>query len=429
MPRQVMIWLVLALVLAGCEDQPRPAPRLTPPTSAPPTSAPLPVSTPREGKGSRLADDANGDGYADLVVEFRSRGETHLAVVYGSSKGLDPSKRTVVPPDSFASWFDRRSRADLDGDGFGDLLVNGSVPGRDKQQRPNIFWGGPRGLDARTPPTPIQVPVTDQLDSHRAIAGDFNGDGAADLAMSRAHSDMNGADLAILHGPFSRAAVAARHSIQPSPTGEEFWTMTVDKIEGRRPTGLLVYEGSDGEQTSGWLLTAGPDGLSKQGRRLNAGLAAAFGDFDGDGTRDVAAGDDGSRNNEPGSETEPPLVHKTLTVYYGDGRQVVFHGTAGPAVSGDFDGDGHDDLAFGGVAPPWDLTSYIPARIFWGGPDGLRIGENIDGVGRAAPLAAGDYDGDGDDELALAHGDDDLKIVVTDGKKALASFDTQSLGS
>lgn len=88
------------------------------------------------------------------------------------------------------------------------------------------------------------------------------------------------------------------------------------------------------------------------------------------------------------------------------------------------------------MVPPWDLTSYLPARIFWGGPDGLRAGENIDGVGRAAPLAArdGDDDGDdddddGDDELVLAHGDGDLKIVITDGRRALTSFDTQSLGS
>ncbi|MER5623331.1 FG-GAP-like repeat-containing protein [Streptosporangium sp. NPDC002544] len=335
-----------------------------------------------------------------------------------------------MSPDRFASWLIGSGiRADLDGDGFGDLLAYGSIPGRDKQQRPHIFWGGPRGLDARTPPTPIQAPVTNRLASHRTVAGDFNGDGAADVAMSSPHGDDDGgADLAVLYGPFSRAAVPARHTIQPSPTGEELWRMTVDRVDGRRPTGLVVYGGDDGEQAAGWLLTAGPDGLSKQGRRLNEGMAAAFGDFDGDGARDVAVGDDGGRNNEPGFETEPPSVDKTLTIYYGDGRQAVFKGIAGPAVSGDFDGDGHDDLAFGGVVPSWNLTSYIPARIFWGGSDGLRAGENVDGVGRAAPLAAGDYDGDGDDELAFAHRDDDLKIVITDGKRALASFDTLSLG-
>jgi hypothetical protein len=43
-------------------------------------------------------------------------------------------------------------------------------------------------------------------------------------------------------------------------------------------------------------------------------------------------------------------------------------------------------------------------------------------VTRARPLAAGDYDGDGDDELAFAHGEDNFAIIVTDGRKALARF-------
>ena len=64
----------------------------------------------------------------------------------------------------------------------------------------------------------------------------------------------------------------------------------------------------------------------------------------------MAVGDNGSRNNEPGYETEPPEVEKKLTVYYGDGRTQEFSGVQGELVSGDFNGDGRDDLASGGPA-------------------------------------------------------------------------------
>ncbi|WP_327109221.1 FG-GAP repeat domain-containing protein [Nonomuraea glycinis] len=430
--RRMMIWLALPGLLAGCGGGPQPerqaASSATPtgsasvagPTAAPEASASVARSSGAARAAAARADDVNGDGRADLVVEVDlPRVDVHdLVIVHGSAQGLDRRRRTVVPSKTFWSWLiDVGVRADLDGDGFGDILGYGRASDAERM-RPHIFWGGPRGIDTGLPPTPIPLPGQSDVASYRTVAGDFNGDGAADVAMSTP-SGQNDTSLTILYGPFTRAGVAARESVQPSPTGSNFWRMTVDRIDGRRATGLIVYQGDDGEQTSGWLLDAGPGGLAKEGRRLNKGMAAAFGDFDGDGTRDVAVGDDGSRNDEPGYETEAPSVDKTLTVYYGDGRTHEFTGTAGQAVAGDFNGDGRDDLAFGGARRP--------IRVFWGGTGGLRAGGGIAGVGGAAPLAAGDYDGDGDDELALATRDnykvDDYEVIVTDGRKVLSRFD------
>lgn len=399
-----MIWLVSALlVLAGCGDGPEPRASATPSPSRPAVKQGHP-------------DDLDGDGRADLFVEVDlvRKDLRYLAAVYGSPQGLDPERRTVISPDTFSSWLiDVGVRADLDGDGFGDVLGYGRPGGPDERMRPHVFWGGPRGLGAT--PVPVPLPVASDAGTYRAVAGDFDGDGAADVAMSTPPAAGQGdTDLAVLYGPFSRAGAPARQTVQPSPTGAEFWRMTVDRIEGRRATGLIVYEADDGEQTSGRLLAAGPGGLAKQGRRLTPGMSAAFGDFDGDGARDVAVGDDGNRNNEPGYETEAPSVHETLTVSYGNGRATTFKGAAGRLVAGDFDGDGRDDLAFGGPDRP--------VRMFWGGSGGLRAGGGIDGVGRAAPLSSGDYDGDGDDELAFSQGDDDFTVIVTDGRKALTRF-------
>ncbi|GAA2212435.1 hypothetical protein GCM10009850_078970 [Nonomuraea monospora] len=390
------------------------------PTGSPAStgSGATPGSTrPASGK----ADDVNGDGYADLVAEFGPADRRRLGVVHGSPQGLAPSKGAVVPPDTFTSWLiGGGTRADLDGDGFGDVLGYGGPP--DQPQGPHVLWGGPDGIAATASPTPVRLPATSGAASYRAVAGDFDGDGAADMAMATPpKSGGLAADLTVLYGPFTRDGAAARSGVQPSPTGRDFWRMTADEIDGRRATALIVHQADDGEQTSGLLLAAGPGGLARTGRKLNPGMAAAFGDFDGDGARDVAVGDDGSRNNEPGYETEPPSVDRTLTVYYGNGRQAAFKGTSGAAVAGDFDGDGRDDLAFGGAA--------TAPKVFWGAAGGLRAGAAVAGVAEGVPLAAGDYDGDGDDELVFVTGKEDSVVVVTDGRKALTRFDTADVPS
>ncbi|MGV9384253.1 FG-GAP-like repeat-containing protein [Nonomuraea sp. NPDC003707] len=423
MPRRVMIWPALVLLLAGCGGvRPAPSPAGQSPSAS--TPAPTPTATPtparRSAKAGGRPDDVNGDGRADLLVyaELLRPGLRFLAVVYGSPRGLRTGRPAVVSSRTFFAWqIDPGIRADLDGDGFGDILGYGRPGDRDETMGPHIFWGGPDGIDTGTLPTPVPPPVKTTTATFRSVAGDFDGDGAADVAMA-ADDNRGGSNLVVMYGPFSRAGVPSRQTVQPSPTGSDFWRMTVDEIDGRHATGLVVFDGDDGEQTSGWLLNGGPDGLAKTGRRLGKGMAATFGDFDGDGARDLAVGDDGSRNDEPGTETEAPAVDRTLTVYYGDGRTRTFKGDRGSAVAGDFDGDGRDDLAFGGAR-----DGREPVRMFWGGPGGLRAGGGISGLVRGAPLAAGDYDGDGDDELVLAAGDDLLDVMVTDGRSVLTRFD------
>lgn len=474
--------ITLSALLSGCASGP--------PTSSPSLST-LSLSTPVSAspvvrRNSGTANDVNGDGFADLVFTTGCGvGCRNLNVVYGSRMGLNPRARTVVSGTGFEfdmSHFGRSmNTADLDGDGFADVVVYGRpkatrgdvlphrVPGDDivpdrgkthatgeksAPSMPYILWGGPKGVQGGAkPPTAVHMPFKPEYGGP-TVTGDFNGDGVGDLAAPVQRGgvvDVYQRDLAVLYGPFTRVGAAHRHTIQP---GTQISDLLASPINGRRATDLLVHAGGDGEQARSWWFEGGPGGLSRQHRELNRGNSGAFGDFNGDGITDVVVADNGSRNDEPENETEPPEIDRVMTVYFGGAKRTsqVFRniGPARDLVAGDYDGDRHDDLAMAFCADGYDdgerKTPCAPrVEVLHGSADGLRHGvvtipkrgpdrgEHGRKLGeweRAAKLwAAADYDHDGRDELATTFAPgwlagDRSRWWVTDGKRDESSFTT-----
>ncbi|MFF2852472.1 FG-GAP-like repeat-containing protein [Streptomyces sp. NPDC058001] len=169
--------------------------------------------------------------------------------------------------------------------------------------------------------------------------------------------------------------------------------------------------------TGGLLtLTAGPAQAAPA-----VPLAASDADFNGDGYADVAV-------SAGGATVAGRSGAGAVTVIYGGatGNRYASHsqnsaGVPGSAEKndyfgsdtayGDFDNDGYDDLAVG--ARGEDVGSDTDggtAVILWGSASGLKGGSTIqdprptqhDGFGRA--LEAGDFTGDGKDDLAIASG-------------------------
>ncbi|MET7933278.1 VCBS repeat-containing protein [Streptomyces sp. NPDC005322] len=408
----------------------------------PTVTAPVP-----HGKGSRLPDDLNGDGYPELQLPVAS-GKVGLpsrtAFIHGSAHGLDPATRTVLghkdlglpSEDITVAGATEVSTADLDGDGYADVTTTaGERLGKRETARvhatvrtvPYISWGGPGG--PRQTRSAARVQLTgprDGVDPQRPTVGDFNGDGHHDLALVRADRR----SLLVLYGPFNRAGKAARAVPYDSPLHEkrgEIGDLVADRIDGHRATDLVVHTVNEDEQSASILLTASRHGLSTTGRKLRKGNAITFGDFDGDGQRDVAVGDSGTRNTEPGDETEKPDIGKTVSVY----TKGAAHRTGSfpyrfriPTMSGalaaaDTDGNGTDELAVSlgrggvelltlrpgssarsgsseGIARRRTLTRAVPARV-----DGRAVREDD----RAARLyGVADFDHDGKDEVVLAWG-------------------------
>ncbi|MFF0724446.1 hypothetical protein [Streptomyces sp. NPDC004134] len=435
------------LVLTACgEDDagggPSPAADGAPDPGVP--APPAASRAPAPGDGSQDPDDINGDGHRDLLVPVFPDGdpqtaEERVAVVYGSADGLDPATRTVygrrdlglpaLPAEFPAPDLLRAAdvtTADLDGDGFPDFVTTSAgTAGRredlgEEPQMPYVTFGGPEQPAARPEAVPLRLPGVAGVEPGSPVRGDFDADGHHDLAMPERSAP--GAKLVVLYGPFSRAGEPARTDTSlPVEEG----TLSADGIDPTgepRATALLRQGISDGGQDPNTLYPARPGtGLTGETRELTAGSGHAFGDFDGDGQRDVAVGDDGGRNNEPGYETEAPEVDGKATLYPGSGDGPVVldlpeppagedssYGPGGFAAA-DPDGDGRDGLLVATYDGAVLLDGDERTPVLREGPARTADGKRTKAKDRnARPVGAADFDADGKDELILDWAPDPL---------------------
>jgi hypothetical protein len=361
------------------------------------------------GGGSTRPDDINGDDYPDAVIISEwARDVRFLTVLYGARDGLNPDRRTSVDTGSRGPWFYGSSwqarhpdTADLDGDGFADIPVLLDAGG---VWRPalRIIWGGPRGPQAGGLSPKVPVPYAEHV-TDWPVVGDFDGDSHADLAFGI--PDMVGLSqgrYAVLYGPFGRNGKPSRTFTWPSPKiGSSGWRLGwifADKIRPGRRTGLIIHAGDDGEQTGAVVMPQVP---SDQAHQLGPGNAIATGDFDGDGRRDVAVGDDGSRNDEPGYEKLGAT--NAITIYYGRApktpKVIRVPGIRGQLVAGDVDGDGRDDLMFQADGRVRLRTKGLAASRMLGPFSCPK--DKFKQSARAEVMTAGDYDRDGRAEVLI----------------------------
>lgn len=474
-PRRLVL-LPCVLLLSACGGAPAPGTGAGAETDAPEEIREYEAEPVPEGEGSAVPDDVNGDGFPDLLFTSSYDPDTaeaevlsqRLMTVHGSPEGPNPATRTVwapymVLPGASAGTGGEGARpgtADLDGDGFADIpvlvLPEGEVGlgGAYGQLRAeSIVWGGPSGPDPDTPPTPIPLITGEEWqDVRTALAsGDFDGDGAPDLAVAGVWGGSETSRLTIMYGPFDRDGAPAR-SAQRTVNAQVGGLVAQPPTPDGGASRLLVRHGNDGEQSENTLLLTGPgDPARWESVELIAGSLAAFGDLNGDGEGDLVVGDSGSRNDEPGYRTEPPEVDQRMNVYLGpldpeastplvvdlaeDGSTSV--GTSRAMAMCDLDGDGTDVLAVGHDGHGVDLLRHTGdgIEVDDAGPlvrQGPEDGPLDDGEeGRVAGLfSCADYDADGSDELALTYdlegpGDTPVRWWITgDGGEDEASFDS-----
>lgn len=139
-------------------------------------------------------------------------------------------------------------------------------------------------------------------------------------------------------------------------------------------------------------------------------MSLALGDFNGDGFADAVAGAPRFNNERgrlhvyPGAADAPDRIVAGVTIT----GAAVEMGFAISLATGDFNGDGFDDLVAGDVGPGSNVDQVGHVYVYLGGPDGLDEEADVtldgfvvgDGLGRAV-ASAGDVNGDGFEDLAV----------------------------
>jgi hypothetical protein len=367
--------------------------------------------------GTALASgDFNGDGYADLAVgvpgdQVGSKGYAGgVNVLYGSASGLDDAGNELWTEDSNGvpdaaensdALGSSLTAGDFNGDGFADLAAG--APGEKVSSKRQagaaiVIYGSAAGLASEGSQLWSQDSdgignSAEEFDgfANALIAGDYDHDGFADLAVGIQEEDLSAVDtgaVQVIQGSANGLAAAGQH----------FWTQDSTNVKDKQETGDVF------------------------------GSSLTSCDFNGDGASDLAIG---VLSEGVGSSTDAGAVN----VLYGSGGGLDDAGNqfwnqdsndiqdsaevqdyfGRSLAAGDFDGDGFCDLAVGvnreNLSGATDAGSV---NVIYGTANGLAAGgdqfwtQDSSGISDSAEgydqfgwsVWAGDVNGDGFGDLA-----------------------------
>jgi len=443
--------------------------------------------------------DFDGDGHPDIAAGAPRDGVNAIPragivnVIYGSPGGLTDQGNgyfyqntpgVANKSESGDRFGSALAAGDFDGDGFDDLAIG--VPGENLSGVSNaglvhIFWGSNSGLQPSGDPLRQGaggIPGSPQAgDSFGATlaAGDFDGDGRADLAIGRPGESISGrADAgSIVVVPGSASGLDVNDSLNlhqdkngvPSKAeiGDAFGVSLAsgdldgdgrddlavgsvgESLGGKSSVGAVhvFFGGANGlrPKRSDWVHqdTSGISGSSQAGDHF--GAAIVFGELTGNGRAELVIGIPGENLDGKKDAGRVVVIRgrsnrdlSTSTALY-QGKK----GAPGTPQGGDRLGEtvvvfrmttGRNRLAVG--VPGEDVSGEKKAGlvlVIAGGPGLLKFGNSFSlkqgglpdsqvveaGDGFGTSLAAADFDSDGWDDLVIGSPGEDWGAIVDAG--------------
>jgi FG-GAP-like repeat/FG-GAP repeat len=177
------------------------------------------------GRSVSSAGDVNGDGFSDVVIAAHqndsSGSNAGRAYVYFGSVGdsMDTTTDGVMSgatADDHAGWT-VASAGDINGDGYGDIAVTSirAAPTSFLRGRVTIYLGAAGGELEAAADTILDGEADGDLFGERVVAADANGDGFDDLMVSAHNNDA----IAFAAGRAYVFLGAAGQTLEPNPDG------------------------------------------------------------------------------------------------------------------------------------------------------------------------------------------------------------------
>jgi len=421
--------------------------------------------------------DFNGDGYDDLACSapYFDRGEGEEGVVFvwhGSASGLNNGTSGDTTNYTWIAESDQvdaklgyaLSSGDFNGDGYDDIACG--VPYFDRGETDEgvvfVWHGSAVGLNNGTNgDTTNYAWITESNQEgaelgYRLAVGNFNGDGYDDIAVGAPNYDdgeTNEGAVFVWNGSASglnnfyawkaesNQSDAYMHICTAGDINNDGYDEIIVGVthysNGENEEGVVfLWEGSSSGPNNGangfptncrWMAESNQEYISDG---VLFGYSVAYGDFNGDGFKDIAV----SSPHYSNGESEEGAVF----VWYGtssgfeerisgnpsncdwmaeSNQNYAYLGggyfSGGAIAVGDFNGDGYDDLACGAYCYDNGETDEGAVFVWYGSSSGLNNGVNGDTANcdwRAEPdqsyaymgtyLTVGDFNGDGYDDLA-----------------------------
>jgi hypothetical protein len=232
------------------------------------------------------------------------------------------------------------------------------------------------------------------------VAGDFNGDGILDIAVTDANANNVIILLGAGDGTFTTKATIA--------TGASPVAIAAADLNGDGKLDLVVANNPAGTIST---YTGAGDGTFTAQTPQQAGaadpVAVTTGDFDGDGKVDVAVAINSNRMSILGGNGDGTLQAPMTTIIFNEVNPSDIKAV-------DFNGDGKLDL----------IVATLGSVLFVPGNGTLSFGTPVRlSARRALKIAIADMNGDGHPDVVAA-GDSEATLLINDGTGGIASTQT-----
>lgn len=393
------------------------------------------------------AGDVNGDGFDDVAIaangyENGQSSEGAVFIYHGSKTGLNPLPATKIESNEiYASMGKVASAGDVNGDGYGDLIIGIPLYGENNSGAALVFHGSATGI---LPFAKAQILGTNDDNNFGASvssAGDVNSDGFGDIIIAAPGfdfvSEYKAAGAAfIYYGSINGISIASPNVVLSENVDSFNYASSVSNAGDVNSDGYddvivgsLYYSNDEDVEGGSYLYYGSANGISAgaytvlESNYVDAkmGSSVKASDINGDGYSDLVFGVPNYTNGQ--------YQEGAVFIYYGSPNGIYSNPTiiesnkvnavmGKVANAGDINGDGYSDIIVGALGYSNGQNNEGAVFVYLGSMSGINQNYSfkLEGNQESAFLGnsvsgAGDINGDGYSDIIMgAHQHDNGQI-------------------